>query len=43
MGPRASLDVLVKKKALVYTGTRTPDRPPHSLVTVPTEICQILV
>jgi len=32
-----------EKKSLVHTGTRTPDRPPHSLVTVSTEICQILV
>ena len=41
MSLRPSLDISVKKKALVHTGTRTQDRPPHSLVTAPTEICQI--
>jgi len=34
------LGVLKKKMALSCTGIRTPDRPAHSLVTVPTELPQ---
>ena len=43
MGSRVCLDLLENRKTLAFDGIRTPDRPNHNLVIIPTKISQILV